>query len=139
MPVRVRLSEGLGVCECRIELDDSGSATHVPWLKLHEHEGLWRCIVFRGDAEGSRRPKPEARVVGWVPEHYNSSDAERSAALEASADQSSADAFALMRWRDSHWRQTHKVELIVTRKRDGAEHDVADDLAAILGDQGGNG
>ena len=41
-----------------------------------------------------------------------------------------------MRWHDGHWRQAHKVQLGVRSEGNGAEHDVADDLFAVLGDQG---
>lgn len=136
MPVRVGSSEGLGVLECRVELDGSRCATQVAWLKLQDHEGLRRCVVFRGDAEANRWLEAEAGVVARVSEHDNRANAERAAALQAGTDQGRAHALALMRRQDGHRSQPHEAQLCVPLQGNGAEHDVADDFFAVLGDQG---
>lgn len=136
MLVRVGSSEGLGVLECRVELDGSRCATQVAWLKLQDHEGLRRRVVFRGDAEANRWLEAEAGVVARVSEHDNCANAERAAALQTGTDQGRAHALALMRRQDGHRGQPHEAQLCVPLEGNGAEHDVADDLFAVLGDQG---
>ena len=54
MPQNVRLSEWLGVLECRVELDDSRYATQVARLKLQErlHPDGFNIGLNDGEAAG---------------------------------------------------------------------------------------
>src|SRR5687768_748361 len=62
----VRLRHLLDVAERGVVFDLAGSTIQKTRLKLHNHEYLFRHVIFAADANARRRREPETRVVGRV-------------------------------------------------------------------------
>jgi ribosomal protein L11 methyltransferase len=121
--------------ESGVVFHQAGAAGQRSIGELERHEHVIRHVILAVNVPTRRGGKSEARIEAGVSEHDHGAEAKRTAAPQALPDQRGTHAPPLTPRQHGDRSQPHDPENGLRRHRRRREHDVSDDVAALLGHQ----